>query len=156
MDNSWNNNHSPSLCYNSLLNSRNLYDFRHPIDILDSLDSNLDSKKQRNNIMNLEPEILLQRINNQIINEDGQLCNKNDLSRGLCAKCAQPVLVSQSRYINTNGQYCHKVCDNLYKYTSNNNQIPTGAPKNGLLSNVSGFSSYTVLNSYPVETKESK
>lgn len=154
MDNSWQKNHVPGLCDNSLLNSRYLYDFRHNVDVLNSLDDNLDSSKQRNNIMNLEPEVLLKKINKEIINLDGQLCNKNDLSRGLCAKCFQPVLVNQSRYVNSNGQYCHKICDNLYEYSSNKTNIPKNSPKNGLLNNnIIGYSSYTVLDSTPVEMK---
>ena len=58
MANNLNSGHSSYLCDNSLLNSRNLYDYRHPIDILDSLNNNLDSAIQRSNIMKLEPQIL--------------------------------------------------------------------------------------------------
>ena len=154
-DNKWNSNHSAYLCENGLLTSRMLYDYRHPIDILDSLDSSLDSVRQRNNIMSLEPETMLMKINKDIVDNTGQLCNKNNLSRGMCAKCGNPVLISHSRYVNTNGQYCHKVCDNLYQYNSNNAQIPTQSPANGLFKDVSGFSSYTVLNSQPFVPNQS-
>ena len=143
-----NSGHSSYLCDNSLLNSRNLYDYRHPIDILDSLNNNLDSAIQRSNIMKLEPQILEKNISNKIVDNDGLVCNKNNLVRGPCGKCSEPVLVSQSRYINENGQYCHKVCNNLYEFTSTTIKIPENAPNNGLLkNNIENIVSTSSLNS---------
>lgn len=148
MANNLNNQHSAYLCDNSLLNSRNIYDYRHPIDILDSLNDNLDSGLQRKNIMNLEPEIIEKSIVNKIVDKDGLVCNKTNLDRGPCGKCSQPVLISQSRYLNENGQYCHKVCNNLYEFNSNNVVVPEEAPENGLLkNNMENLVSYSSLNS---------